>query len=340
MDIEEVVKGLREQLPWLKSRGYDAVALILSQGADYLSTQASQITLLTASLAVCQRNEADLRGEIERLNRKLAEMPQGPKARQFAAIMHEGQTYGPGEPYTSHLDAVVALVGGNDAAQSVAYLHDVLEDTEATFQEVEKLFGGFIADCVALVTDEAGANRKSRKAATHAKLSKVGPAHYLALIVKTADRTANVEACVRKGNVGLLKMYRQEQEAFKAAVYRPGLCNHLWGRIEAALAKTEDAATLRAERLEKALELRDKIAVQTYKAIDQVAPGNVELLCILGSIGDSLGDDEVLECLEQFNEHGTCKAEVLFDVSDTPTDRRERFRLVAKEALAAEKGEG
>lgn len=157
------------------------------------------------------------------------------KARNFATWAHKDQTYGYDEPYTVHLDAVAQLVGDNDTAKAVAYLHDVVEDTAETVRDVENHFGSFIAECVALVTDEPGANRKERKAATHAKLAKVGTAHHLALLVKTADRTANVEACVAKGNRGLLQMYRKEQEAFKAAVYRPRLCDHLWSRIEKAL---------------------------------------------------------------------------------------------------------
>jgi len=135
-----------------------------------------------------------------------------------------------------HLDEVAALVGDDiEAAKAIAYLHDVVEDTYVDVHDIGLRFGEFVADCVALVTDEPGASRKERKAATHAKLAQVGPSHYLALVVKAADRCANVEACARKGNVGLLKMYRGEQEAFRAAVYRPGLCEHLWERIENAL---------------------------------------------------------------------------------------------------------
>jgi hypothetical protein len=46
---------------------------------------------------------------------------------------------------------------------------------------------------------------------------------------------SNVEACLSKGNVGLLQMYQREQEAFREAVYRPNICDHLWLRIDKAL---------------------------------------------------------------------------------------------------------
>jgi guanosine-3',5'-bis(diphosphate) 3'-pyrophosphohydrolase len=163
-------------------------------------------------------------------------MQQSQKARVFATVAHEGQTYGPGESYMVHLDAVAALVGDDDTTKAIAYLHDVVEDTPVLLAVVKEIFGPFVAECVAILTDEPGINRKERKAASHAKLAKVEHSHFVALVVKAADRTANVAACARKGNAGLLQMYWREQEAFKAAAYRPGLCDHLWDRIEAALA--------------------------------------------------------------------------------------------------------
>jgi (p)ppGpp synthase/HD superfamily hydrolase len=163
-------------------------------------------------------------------------MQQSLQAREFAAVAHVGQTYGPGEPYTAHLDAVASLVGDDDTTQAIAYLHDVVEDTPVPLAIIKETFGPFVAECVALLTDEPGINRKERKAKSHAKLAKVEISHCAALVVKAADRCANVEACVRKGNKGLWEMYRREQEAFRAAAYRPGLCDNLWNRIDAALA--------------------------------------------------------------------------------------------------------
>ena len=152
-------------------------------------------------------------------------------AREFATRAHNGQLYG-AAPYTTHLDAVAALVGPDDVARIVAYLHDVVEDTSVGLQEVEARFGRYVAECVGLLTDGPGVNRKERKAASHAKLAAVGPEHHTALLVKAADRLANLEACVATGNEGLLAMYRREHEAFRRAAYRPGLCNELWERID------------------------------------------------------------------------------------------------------------
>lgn len=54
----------------------------------------------------------------------------------------------------------------------------------------------------------------------------------------------------------------------------------------------------------------------------------VELLCIVGSYGDTQIDSDVLEMLEQYNVNGTCIHSLILSVEDTPQTRRERMSLV------------
>ena len=158
------------------------------------------------------------------------------RARAFALEAHGGQRYGD-EPYAVHLDAVAALlVPYGDAASTVGYLHDVVEDTAVTLERVREEFGDLVADCVALVTDPPGGDRAERKAKTNAKLAAVEGDRRLALVVKAADRLANLRASVAAGGRGdKLDMYRREHPAFRAAAYRPGLCDALWAEIERIL---------------------------------------------------------------------------------------------------------
>jgi (p)ppGpp synthase/HD superfamily hydrolase len=156
-------------------------------------------------------------------------------ARAFALAAHADQRYG-GQPYSYHLDAVATLLAPfGETAQVVGYLHDVVEDTPVTVEEVRSAFGEFVARCVLLLTDEPGANRRERKAKTNAKLAKVTGGEELALIVKAADRLANVRESAKGGNGSKLEMYRKEHAAFRQAAYRPGLCDTLWQEIEALL---------------------------------------------------------------------------------------------------------
>ncbi len=158
------------------------------------------------------------------------------EARAFAIEAHGGQLYGD-RPYSVHLDQVAEIASGyGGQAEMLAFLHDTVEDTSATLDEVRERFGGFIADCVALLTDQPGTNRKERKAKTYAKLAEVHDERQLALVVKAADRLANVRACVADGNERLLGVYRGEHDAFRRAAFRPGLCDALWLELDALLA--------------------------------------------------------------------------------------------------------
>lgn len=120
-------------------------------------------------------------------------------------------------------------------AQVIGYLHDVVEDTEFTCEDIETRFGKPVADAVAILTDEPGNNRKERKQKTYAKMSQVTGDLQIALIVKTADRLANVQASLETDRKDKLKMYQKEHSAFKTAVYRPELCDALWETLDAAL---------------------------------------------------------------------------------------------------------
>ncbi|MDM0006739.1 HD domain-containing protein [Variovorax sp. J22G73] len=156
-------------------------------------------------------------------------------ARAYAVQMHGDQKYGI-HPYVFHLDAVVALLQPyGETAQVIGYLHDVVEDTEATVSQVQERFGDLVARCVSLLTDAPGTNRKERKAKTYAALAQVTGDEELALVVKAADRLANVRACVADGHRALWDTYRGEQPTFRAAAFRAGQCDALWAELDALL---------------------------------------------------------------------------------------------------------
>ncbi len=157
------------------------------------------------------------------------------QAREFAIEHHGEQRYG-SHPYAVHLDAVANIAEPfGETAVTVAYLHDVVEDTEVSLEQLEAMFGSLVARCVAILTDEPGDSRKQRKAKTYQKMSQVSGETELALVVKVCDRLANVKACVADNNDRLLKIYQQEQTVFKSSVYRNGLCDGLWHELEVAL---------------------------------------------------------------------------------------------------------
>jgi guanosine-3',5'-bis(diphosphate) 3'-pyrophosphohydrolase len=157
------------------------------------------------------------------------------RACDFAIAAHGDQRYG-ARRYAFHLDMVATILQPYGAqAQIVGYLHDTLEDTRATRDQIEAAFGPHVAACVAILTDEAGADRKTRETLTYAKMAEVRGELELALIVKAADRLANVRACAADGLERKLTMYREEHVALRAAAYRRSICDALWHELEHAL---------------------------------------------------------------------------------------------------------
>lgn len=152
-------------------------------------------------------------------------------ARNFAIQRHGNQKYGE-RPYSFHLDSVAShLRNYGDIAETIGFLHDTVEDTDCSLEEIAKVFGPFVAKCVSILTDEHGENRKDRKAKTYAKMAEVKGEETLALVVKTADRLANVKACFDDNNTRLIEVYKNEHSDFCKAVYRKGLCEDLWDEL-------------------------------------------------------------------------------------------------------------
>lgn len=77
------------------------------------------------------------------------------RAYKFAEERHEGQFRRSGEPYIEHPINVALLLlelGLDDDCISAALLHDVVEDTETTLDEVKSQFGSEVAELVDGVT--------------------------------------------------------------------------------------------------------------------------------------------------------------------------------------------
>ncbi|HEY0934596.1 MAG TPA: HD domain-containing protein [Trebonia sp.] len=119
----------------------------------------------------------------------------------FALRCHGGQKRPTGAPYAEHLlEALEVLVRGAGVGDPdvlcAAVLHDVVEDTPCTLDEVRAAFGDRVADLVGWVTKpepEDGAGQAARKAAKEAYLARLADAPDDAVLVKLADRLSNVQ---------------------------------------------------------------------------------------------------------------------------------------------------
>lgn len=134
--------------------------------------------------------------------------PQVQFAKMFAKGAHIGQTHS-GRPFWCHLEDVAnTLESYNLATRELlcaAWLHDTIEDTPTTYQDLKQLFGEEIAELVWAVTDEMGRNRKERKEKSHAK----NFATRESTILKLADLYVNVKAAIDYESKKI-KMYVKE----------------------------------------------------------------------------------------------------------------------------------
>ncbi len=119
------------------------------------------------------------------------------KAYEFARKAHEGHTRYSGEPYFIHPTAVakhLAELGLDAPTIAAALLHDAIEDTHVTHEEVEKEFGAEVVFLVEGVT-KLGQHKyqgTERHAESLRRLLVATAADVRVLIVKLADRYHNM----------------------------------------------------------------------------------------------------------------------------------------------------
>ena len=133
----------------------------------------------------------------------------------FASKHHKGQWYG-SKPYMYHLKKVsdVALDCDytDESILMSCLLHDVIEDTMATYKDVKENFGEEVAEIVYCVTDELGRSRKERKSKTYKKIRN----NPKSIVVKLCDRISNITESMgsENYNLKLMKMYLDEHIDF------------------------------------------------------------------------------------------------------------------------------
>lgn len=128
------------------------------------------------------------------------------RAYHFAAVKHIDQRRkgAASEPYINHLTEVAALVaeasGGSDIELIVAAaLHDTVEDTQTTFDELAAAFSPRVADLVAEVTDDKALPKLERKRLQIEHAAHTSPA---AKLIKLADKTANLRSLLNSPPTG------------------------------------------------------------------------------------------------------------------------------------------
>ena len=120
------------------------------------------------------------------------------KAVEFARVKHDGQTRASGEPYYTHpveVASILAEMRLDPATIITAILHDTLEDTSATTEELKKLFGDEVASMVNGVSKLSrieGQTVEGKQAENFRKLVLAMSDDIRVLLIKLADRLHNM----------------------------------------------------------------------------------------------------------------------------------------------------
>ncbi len=126
------------------------------------------------------------------------------KARRFASKAHaaidQRRRY-THEPYIVHPAAVAQLVAGvtdDEATICAAWLHDVVEDTPVTLDEIALEFGTDVAGLVFELTDVSTATDSDRQSRKQRDLQHVAAASPRAKTIKLADMIDNTRSIVQR----------------------------------------------------------------------------------------------------------------------------------------------
>ena len=152
------------------------------------------------------------------------------KAFNFAKAAHKGIKRRSGEPYIMHPLAVARIVvkeiGLGSTSICSALLHDVVEDTDFTIEDIENLFGAKIAQIVDGLTKISGGvfgEKASEQAENFRKLLITMSEDVRVILIKIADRLHNMRTL---GSMHIAKQYKiagETQYIYAPLAHRLGL---------------------------------------------------------------------------------------------------------------------
>ncbi|MGM9859092.1 MAG: RelA/SpoT family protein [Bacilli bacterium] len=153
------------------------------------------------------------------------------KAYDFVVDKHKTQFRKSGEPYVQHLIETaytVAKLQGGPSTIIAALLHDVVEDTDVTTEEVEQLFGSDVSHLVEAVTkiQRMQLNRideEEFEAEGHRKIFIAMAKDIRVIIVKLADRLHNMRTLEWLKPNRQLAISRETLEVYAPVAHRLGL---------------------------------------------------------------------------------------------------------------------
>ena len=156
------------------------------------------------------------------------------RAYRYADEKHKNQLRKSGEPYIIHPLAVaeiVAEIGLDSDAIAAALLHDCLEDTDASFEEISRLFGETIAELVEGVTKLTRVQYSTMEEQQMENLRKMFMAmskDIRVILIKIADRLHNTRTLQYQSPAKQISKSMETMEIYAPLAHRLGMQKIKW----------------------------------------------------------------------------------------------------------------
>ncbi|MFZ9753530.1 MAG: RelA/SpoT family protein [Cyanobium sp.] len=152
----------------------------------------------------------------------------------FAYQLHDGQFRASGEPYIIHPVAVADLlreIGASAAVIAAGFLHDVVEDTQVTPEDIEDHFGAEVRALVEGVTKLGGihfTNKTEAQAENLRRMFLAMASDIRVVLVKLADRLHNMRTLSALKPEKQQRIARETREIYAPLANRLGIGRFKW----------------------------------------------------------------------------------------------------------------
>ncbi|MBW4552569.1 MAG: bifunctional (p)ppGpp synthetase/guanosine-3',5'-bis(diphosphate) 3'-pyrophosphohydrolase [Aphanocapsa sp. GSE-SYN-MK-11-07L] len=156
------------------------------------------------------------------------------KAFNFAYSLHQGQYRASGDPYIAHPVAVAGLLrdlGGSAAMIAAGFLHDIIEDTDITPEQLAEEFGVEVQQLVEGVTKLSKFNFSSKteqQAENFRRMFLAMAQDIRVIVVKLADRLHNMRTLQYLSAERQRRIAKETRDVFAPLASRLGIWRFKW----------------------------------------------------------------------------------------------------------------